>query len=78
MFKNRVRKSRLDHYRSRVFTDKNGLFKVQGLIPGQAYRLVFEDAEGSETDRGVDIVPMKAGEALDLGKIKTVMPGESN
>jgi hypothetical protein len=78
ILKNRVRKTRLDHYEKRVFTDANGTFLVQGLIPGQAYRLVFENADGNETSEGVDVVPMKPGETRDLGEIRAVIPGESS
>jgi len=76
--KNRLRKTRIDHWEQRVFTGANGMFRVDGLIPGQAYRLVFENANGNETDQGVDVVPMKPGETRDLGEIKAVIPGDSN
>jgi hypothetical protein len=74
ILKNRVRMTRLNHYENRVFTAANGTFRVEGLIPGQAYRLVFENASGSETNQGVELVPMKPGETRDLGDVKIEAP----
>jgi hypothetical protein len=75
---NRVRKTRIDHYESRVFTDANGMFRVEGLIPGRMYRLVFEHADGYETNEGVDVILVKPGETRDLGEIKAGIRGDSN
>jgi hypothetical protein len=75
---NRVRKKRLDHWLPRVFTDAAGLFRVEGLIPGQEYRLVIEDPGGNETNQGVDVVPMKPGEIRDLGDIKAEFAPDAN
>jgi hypothetical protein len=71
--KHPLRTSRLDHYESRVFADANGRFRVEGLIPGQVYRLVFENADGNETDQGLDIFPMKPSETRDLGQVKALI-----
>ena len=62
MLKDRVRNNRIDHFVPRVFTDSAGRLRVDGLIPGRSYRLVFEDDEGSETAQGVDVEPLKPGE----------------
>ncbi len=75
LLKNRVRKTRIDHFEPRVFTDAKGKFQVAGLIPGQAYRLLYENADGNETNQGVDVVPLKPGETRDLGEIKAVIRG---
>ena len=78
MLKNRVRKTRIDHYESRLLTNSNGTFRVEGLIPGQAYRLLFENADGYGTNEGVDLVPMKPGETRELGELRAIIPGESS
>jgi len=78
ILKNRVRKTRLDHYEKRVFADAKGMFRVEGVIPGQSYRLVFENTDGNETNQGVDVILMKPGETRDLGDLKTELPGRVN
>ena len=75
MLKDRVRNNRIDHFVPRVFADSSGRLRIEGLIPGRNYRLVFEDDAGSETAHGVDIEPLKPGETRDLGDVKTVVPG---
>ena len=59
-------------------TDAEGHFTITGLVPGLKYHLVWKDRPGmraSETNpwKGIvfhDVV-FKAGEAKDLGDVKT-------
>jgi len=78
MLKNRIRHNQLDHISARVFTDRAGGLRIEGLVPGLSYRLVFENADSFDSGQGLDIEPLKPGETRDLGEIKAVIPGESN
>ncbi len=78
LLKDRIRNDRIDHVESRVFTDAQGRLRIEGMIPGLEYRLVFENESGSESAQGVDISALKPGEMRDLGSIRADIPGERN
>jgi hypothetical protein len=78
ILKNRLRHTQVPHWQERVFTDSTGRFRVEGLAPGRNYRLVYEDSASNQTAAGVDVAPLKPGEARDLGDIKAVVPDEDD
>jgi len=77
-FKNRIRNDRIDHFAPRVFSDRAGQLRVEGLVPSLSYRLVFENENGFDSGQGLDVAPLIPGETRDLGEIKAVIRGESN
>jgi RNA polymerase sigma factor (sigma-70 family) len=61
-----------------IATDRDGRFRLNGIIPGLRHRLTFEDARGVRTGRGTIVTAMKPGEERDLGDIIADVPGESD
>jgi hypothetical protein len=59
----------------RVKTDKDGTFRVEGMVPGVKYRLDYAHVsaggriEGKDMGIIVDGLTLKAGESLDLGNV---------
>ena len=78
VLKNRLRHTEVPHWQERVFTDASGRFRVEGLVPGQSYRLVYENASSIQTEAGCNVAPLKPSETRDLGDIKAVVPGEDD
>jgi hypothetical protein len=77
VLKNRARNNWISHWTERVFTDARGNLRIDGLVPGLPYRLVFEDDNGVQTNRGVDLEPLKSGETRQLGDLKVELPGDA-
>jgi hypothetical protein len=66
------------HWPVRATTDRDGRFRVEGLVPGLHYRLSLETAEGAvNLQRGPEVAPLEAGENRDLGDVVAIVPGES-
>jgi hypothetical protein len=76
--KSRLSNTDVTHWQERVFTDQTGRFRLEGLAPGQNYRMVYENASGTQTEAGLNIAPLKPGELRELGDIKAVVPGEGD
>jgi beta-lactamase regulating signal transducer with metallopeptidase domain len=73
VLRNRTRNHWIDHWTERIFTDLAGRVRIEGLIPGLNYRLVFEDENGSQSNQGLELEPLKPGEVRQLGDIKIQM-----
>jgi hypothetical protein len=70
VLKARVRNNWISHWTDRIFTNASGNLRIEGLVPGLNYRLVYEDSSGSQTEQGIDLAPLNPGETRDLGDIK--------
>jgi hypothetical protein len=66
------------HWPYRIKTDRDGRFRLVGIVPGLPYRLSLENAAGHLTERGPEVSPLKPGEDRDLGDVIAVVPGESD
>jgi hypothetical protein len=68
-----------DRFPSRVTTDKDGAFRIEGLMPGVAYRLPFwEIKRGRVVGDGFigEELTLKAGEIRDLGPVTGRLRGK--
>ena len=64
------------HWPDRITTDRDGRFRVAGIVPGLRYRLTFENADGIQSGRGPIVPPLKPAETRDLGDVSGVIPGD--
>ncbi|MGP0063333.1 MAG: hypothetical protein ACLQGP_06980 [Isosphaeraceae bacterium] len=60
----------------RVMTDRDGRFRLEGIVPGLRYRLTYLDARGIDTGRGPVLSLLKPGETRDLGDVPGIIPGD--
>ncbi len=60
----------IEHSPRRILTDDAGRFRVEGLVPGQPYRLFLLAANGISTERSIPVPPARPGATVELGDVR--------